>query len=358
MLRSFVRTLVGEDEEDKPEMLADESRGSFVDVGPPRVTEGHGEHDSGSDSESDASKEVTQSKLPTPEPAPVCKRAKPGGARKITTETATDAVVGAAEPAPETEAVDAASAAEARVDDSAVAPAAENPDASSQEPTAADTDAAAAVMANDAPQAPEEADAVDGTDVTDVAAASVDDTAADTQAAPEPEPTAAVVEASIADPEPEPPAPESEPQPTSREPEPTAGATELPVAESVVAPTEQVEASASVGESAAVDAPVMTETVVDTPVKAEVVGDAHIATESTTDAPVNNKVVSVDAAPVAPIESAVDEVHDLDARQRRIKGRIGGNARRPAHRENGRAVTTSLSARLDVISTVSSTRDM
>ena len=56
MLRSFVRTLVGED--DEPEMPT--NAGSFVDVGKRCNSHENKNSDSESDSESDASKHVTQ----------------------------------------------------------------------------------------------------------------------------------------------------------------------------------------------------------------------------------------------------------------------------------------------------------
>jgi hypothetical protein len=86
MLRTLAKTLGLE--EDEPEKLTDESQASFMNVGTPRATEGHGEHDTDSEHEAQGEPEALptekKSPLPTPEPAPVCRRAKPGGAVKKT----------------------------------------------------------------------------------------------------------------------------------------------------------------------------------------------------------------------------------------------------------------------------------
>ena len=97
MLRSFVRTFVGEDEEDKPEMLTNESRGSFVDVGPPRAKEAECDSDSEHEAKGKSEAPPTEEKstLPTPDPEPTCrtKCAKPGHARLTTEVDATEAAV-------------------------------------------------------------------------------------------------------------------------------------------------------------------------------------------------------------------------------------------------------------------------
>ena len=244
MLRSFVRTFVGEDEEEPKPMATEVTQGSFVDVGTPHATEGHDEHDSDSEHEAQGESETPSTEetaLPTPDPEPTCKgkHAKPGHARLTAGVNATEAVEEQTKP---------------------------------ETPVEAETVPVGAQAASETP----------------VEAAHVE-----SQAAPETPIEAAHVESQVEQAAPI--------------------AAETAQVEAQIEPETPIEAEA---------APVQAQVQPETPIVAEAAPiQAHVEAPVEATAPAEAAPVE---APVAPIESTADQVHDLDARQMRIKGRISG----------------------------------